>query len=88
MACNAVGPGLALAENDVIWSSPDTWPGAAFTYFQIEVQSTVKQNMAMRILRYMVLHGFQLWSDYAPPLPVVVSVMLYAGESPWNPAET
>ena len=43
--------------------------------------------MDLHMLRYVVLHGFQLWMDYAPPLPVVVQVMLYAGKSPWNPAE-
>lgn len=44
--------------------------------------------MALRMLHHVVLHGFPLWMDYAPPLPVVERVMLYAGESPWNPADT
>ena len=81
-AHNAVGPGLAQAENDVIWSAP--WPGTERTYFQIEVQSTVAQNMALRMLRYVALHGFRLWSDHGPPMPVVVPIEFYTGEDPWD----
>ncbi len=81
---NAVGPDLELAQNDVIWSSPDAWPGTACTCFQIEVQSTVERNMALRMLRYMALHSFQLWSDHGPPTPVVVPIVFYIGEDPWD----
>ena len=79
-----IGPELAQAENDVIWSSPDAWPGAACTYFHIEVQSTVEQNMALRMLRYVALHSFRLWSDHGPPMPVVVPIVFYTGEEPWD----
>ncbi len=79
-----IGPELAQAENDVIWSSPDAWPDAACTYFHIEVQSTVEQNMALRMLRYVALHSFRLWSDHGPPMPVVVPIVFYTGEEPWD----
>ncbi len=79
-ARNAVGPELAQAENDVIWSSPDAWPGAACTYFHIEVQSTVQQNLALRMLRYMALHSFRLWSDHGPPMPLVVPIVFYTAD--------
>ena len=79
-----IGPELAQAENDVIWSSPDAWPGAACTYFHIEVQSTVERNMALRMLRYVALHSFRLWSDHGPPMPVVVPIVFYTGEEPWD----
>ena len=48
---NAVGSELAQAENDVIWSAPAPWPGTERTYFQVEVQSTAEQNMALLTLR-------------------------------------
>ena len=79
-----IGPELAQAENDVIWSSPDAWPGAACTYFHIEVQSTVERNMALRMLRYVTLHSFRLWSDHGPPMPVVVPIVFYTGDDPWD----
>jgi len=40
--------------------------------------------MSLRMMRYMSLHGLQLLSDHEPPLPVIVPVVLYAGERPWN----
>ena len=80
------GPQLEQAESDVIWSSPDAWPGVACTYFQIEVQSKPEPDMALRMLRYVVLHSFQVRSDHKPPLPVTVPVVFYTGERPWNPS--
>jgi len=40
--------------------------------------------MSLRMMRYMSLHGLQLLSDHEPPLPVIVPVVLYTGERPWN----
>ena len=78
------GPDLAQAENDVIWSAPAVWPGPEDVFFLIEVQSTGEPRMALRMLRYVALHGYQLWSDHAPPLPVTVPVVFYTGERPWD----
>ena len=80
------GPQLEQAENDVIWSAPDAWPGMECTYFQIEVQSRPEPEMALRMLRYVVLHSFQVRSDHAPPLPITVPVVFYTGERAWNPS--
>ena len=82
-----VGPELHHAENDVIWSSPSARKkgvGRKRKFFLIEVQSTCERNMSLRMMRYMSLHGLQLLSDHEPPLPVIVPVVLYAGERPWN----
>ena len=82
-----VGPELHHAENDVIWSSPSARKkgvGRKRKFFLVEVQSTCERNMALRMMRYMSLHGLQLLSDYEPPLPVIVPVVLYTGDRPWN----
>ena len=78
------GPDLAQAENDVIWSAPAVWPGPERVFFLIEVQSTEERRMALRMMRYVAMHGYQLWSDHAPPLPVTVPVVFYTGERPWD----
>ena len=75
-----IGPDLAQAENDLIWSHPD----AGRTYFLIEVQSTKEADMVVRMLRYVTLHTFQLWNDHELPLPVIVPIVLYTGEKPWD----
>ena len=79
-----IGPDLAQAENDLIWSHPDAWPDAGRTYFLIEVQSTKEPDMALRMLRYVTLHGFQVWNDHGLPLPVTVPIVFYTGEQPWD----
>ena len=79
-----IGPDLAQAENDLIWSYPDAWPDAGRTYFLIEVQSTREADMVVRMLRYVTLHTFQLWNDHELPLPVIVPIVLYTGEKPWD----
>ena len=82
-----VGPELHHAENDVIWSAPSARKkgvGRKRKFFLIEVQSTCERNMALRMMRYMSLQGMQLLNDYKPPLPVIVPIVLYTGERPWN----
>ena len=82
-----VGPNLEQAENDVIWSAPSALPdgeGPDRVFFLVEVQSTCERNMALRMMDYVALHGMQLLSDYDLPLPVIVPVVLYTGERPWD----
>jgi len=82
-----VGPNLEQAENDVIWSAPSALPdeeGPDRVFFLVEVQSTCERNMALRMMDYVALHGMQLLSDYDLPMPVIVPVVLYTGERPWN----
>ena len=81
------GPELHQAENDVIRSSPSARKegvGRKRKYFLVEVQSTCELNMALRMMRYMLLLGMQLLSDCEPPLPVIVRVVLYTVERPWD----
>ena len=44
----------------MIWSAPAVWPGPEDVFFLIEVQSTGGPRMALRMLRYVALHGYQL----------------------------
>lgn len=40
--------------------------------------------MDLLMLRYVVLHSFQLWSDHTPPLPVVVPMVFYTEGRQWD----
>lgn len=73
-------------ESDVIWRV--RWSGRdLYVYLLIEFQSEVDPDMAVRVMTYVGL----LWQDLrrskalpaGAPLPPVLPLVLYNGESPW-----
>ena len=74
---------------DVLWTVPTKSGHSCYIYFLIEHQERPEHLMAARIFRYIAgVYGLILQEDRfakgGEPLPVVIPIVLYCGDKPWN----
>ncbi|MGJ8514113.1 Rpn family recombination-promoting nuclease/putative transposase [Carnimonas bestiolae] len=90
-----VSDSLSTRECDIVWrlrASDDQW---TYLYVMLEFQSTVDHWMALRVMTYVGLLYqelikqrtiIKLSSGSAKALPVIIPIVLYSGNKPWNAA--
>ena len=80
-------PGLPKRESDVIWQIPLQSGGNLYLLVLLEFQSKVDRWMILRVIVYICMLWLQLLAEKRVPsqgpLPPVMPVLLYNGETPW-----
>ncbi len=80
-------PGLPKRESDVVWRIHTQDGGYLYLLLLLEFQSEVDRWMVLRVIAYICLLWLQLLTEKQipaqGPLPPVMPVVLYNGETPW-----